>query len=506
MKHVLLRLGVGIFAAATIAAQPTIISPNTSSIAPLGVGATTSELLFTQPFCENPVQSRGVYSVTNFVGTGLTRTATMSETIPLVETHSCAENYFMISTGSGGFTPGAVYSTGWNPNNQSAAIFKNGSLFIPTLNGTLGLAGITFDTVGTFNMALIATTNLVAAGYNAAGTELFSYPAPSGFFFESATVAPITYGPCPGCLVLTAESIAATNRDPNAPNGAIYVVKPGTPSGTAPTLVATTPGLEPESALFVSPQLCTLNGTNFSYFVSGFATGNQKFTPTPTNGALLAYTNTQIAPLAGQFIIPFEAGNIYTYNGITNTFTPFDSTAYQLEGASLVQCAPAAGCPATQGFWKHHAFPASMFNAQGQVIIGGVAYTSNQLVTILNTPPAGGDAALILMHQLIAALANISAGAQNVGVVENGVNVDLAISEAEQLLQGGLPQPGFPGSNPTGAVFPINFINTSGNFVQASTTLGADLSTLSSVLDAYNSAVGLNCQEGSGLNTGKSKP
>jgi hypothetical protein len=143
-----------------------------------------------------------------------------------------------------------------------------------------------------------------------------------------------------------------------------------------------------------------------------------------------------------------------------------------------------------------------LFNAQGQVTIAGVTYTAAQLQTILQTPQKGGDAALILMHQLIAALANEAAGAQNVGVTENGVDVNLAISEAETLLQFGLPQPGFPGSNPSGVTFPINFKASSGNFVQSSTTLGGYFTTLANILDAYNSAVGLNCTEGSGLTTG----
>jgi hypothetical protein len=251
-----------------------------------------------------------------------------------------------------------------------------------------------------------------------------------------------------------------------------------------------------------------LSGTNFSYFVSAYAAGSQIFNPASTSGALLAYSQTQIAGLNGQALIPFEgspthAGNIVSFNPLTNSFTPFSTPTpipaatpaqYQLEGASLVACAPATGCPATQGFWKHHAFPASMFT-NGKVVIAGVQYTAQNLVDILNTPPAGGDAGLILMHQLIAALANEAAGAQNVGVVENGVNVNLAIAEALSLLQFGLPQPGFPGTNPPGVVFPINFNASTGNFVQASTTLGGYLTTLSDVLDAYNSAVGLNCNE-----------
>jgi hypothetical protein len=494
--------------------QPTIILPTATSapngIAPNGIGATTTELLFSQPFGTTAPQTRGVYSVTNLTPSGAVLNATVTETITLPTTLN-AENYFFISPGVAGFTAGAVFST--NPGSGTTdAVFKNGALFINGIpDQSPGHAGLTFDTVGTFANAMIVTTPSGVFGFNSSGALLFAYPAPAGFLLEGSTVAPLTNSACPGCLYLTSESIAATGGGSGPfPNGNIYTIRPNTPSGTSPTLVATAPGVEPESILFVTPQLCTLSGTSFSYFVSAYAAGTQIDTLTPTNGALLAYSQAQIAGLSGQALIPFEGtqahpGNIVSFSPLTNSFTSFSTptpipattpSAYQLEGASVVACAPATGCPATQGFWKHHAFPASMFT-NGTVIIAGVSYTASQLVDILNTPPAGGDAALILMHQLIAALANEAAGAQNVGVVEDGVNVNLAIAEALSLLQFGLPQPGFPGTNPPGVTFPINFNASTGNFVPASSTLGGYLTTLSTILDDYNSAVGLNCQEGS---------
>jgi hypothetical protein len=106
------------------------------------------------------------------------------------------------------------------------------------------------------------------------------------------------------------------------------------------------------------------------------------------------------------------------------------------------------------------------------------------------------------MQQLIAALANEAAGAQNTGVTELGINVNLVIAEAEALLQFGLPQPGFPGSNPAGVTFPIDFNASAGNFVQPTTTLGGYFNFLANVLEAYNSAIGLGCKEGIGLTTG----
>jgi hypothetical protein len=455
-------------------------------------------LLFSQPYCQTINQPRGIYSLTNLSGSVSPLSGGISEIIPLTETSNCAENYFVISTGTGGFTPGAVYSMGWDANNTTADVYKNGSVFITGITGYAGHAGITFDTVGTFDYALIVTTTTNVFGYNSAGTLLFTYPVPSGNLFESATVVPNSYSPCRGCLLITAESTT-----PGGP-GSIYEVRP---NGTTVTLVAHTPGAEPESIVYVSSHLCTLNGTNFAYFDSVYATGLQIFSQQSTTGQILAWTTDQLAPYAGQLLIAFQGtpnnpGTIYAFNG--TKFTPFATNLppYQLEGGTLVQCPVATGCPATQGFWKNHAFPTNLFNAQGQVVIGGVTYTADQLHAILKTAPKGGDAALILMHQLIAALANIAGGAQIAGVTELGVNVNLAISEAESLLQYGLPQPGLPGSNPSGVTFPINFNASSGNFVQASTTLGGYFTTLSDILNAYNSAVGLNCKEGSGLTSG----
>ena len=64
------------------------------------------------------------------------------------------------------------------------------------------------------------------------------------------------------------------------------------------------------------------------------------------------------------------------------------------------------GCTLTQGYWKNHAeaWPVS------SLTIGGVTYTEAQLLTLFGTSP-GGDASLILAHQLIAAMLNVASGA-----------------------------------------------------------------------------------------------
>ena len=152
--------------------QPTIILPTSVSapngIAPNGIGATTTELLFSQPFGTAAIgapQSRGIYSATNFTANGAILNATVANTLTLPTTMN-AENYFYISPGVAGFTAGAVFST--NPSTGTTdAVFKNAALFINGIpDQSPGHAGITFDTVGTFGNALVVTTPSGVFGFN----------------------------------------------------------------------------------------------------------------------------------------------------------------------------------------------------------------------------------------------------------------------------------------------------------------------------------------------------
>jgi hypothetical protein len=282
-----------------LAQQPTIITTTAGGgMAPNGVGVTTNELLFSQPYCDG-VQPRGVYqAVQPFGGASPVLTATMTErfSLPAQSFTTCgnaaqqsAENYFAISPGLGGFPVNSVYAT--SPNSATTdAVLKDGAPFISSIaDSAPGHAGITFDSVGTFGNALIVTTPTAIYGFNSAGTQIFNYTTAllSSTEFESASVAPNSNSACPGCLYITGDL-------PNGP-GAIYVIHPGAPNGTVPTLIATLPGTapsEPEGIQFITPAVCSLNGTNYSYFVSGYSTviddGHS------TSGALLAYTQAQI--------------------------------------------------------------------------------------------------------------------------------------------------------------------------------------------------------------------
>ena len=123
-------------------------------------------------------------------------------------------------------------------------------------------------------------------------------------------------------------------------------------------------------------------------------------------------------------------------------------------------------CPATIGFWKHHAFPASV--QENGLIIGGVHYSAAELLTILNDN--GGNAVVILGRQLVGALLNLAADAKH------NVKADAAITTAEALLH----------------AHSLNLLTSS---VDPSTTLGQALVTQSETLDQYNNGDFHTCSE-----------
>jgi hypothetical protein len=278
--------------------------------------------------------------------------------------------------------------------------------------------GVAFDTTGTFQNALIVTGEQGIIGYNASGTVLFVYPNPTlgnptPLILENATVAPITYAPCPGCLFIAAE-----NPSLGGP-GAIYTVPPGAPSGTVPTDAAAPTELEALS--FVSPQFCSLGG--YSYFVSGFHTPNFPPEATSSDGAILAYTNAQVAAVAGQFLAPEElSGLVYAYKTPTSS-TLFSSTGFQLEGGTIVPCASTRGCTLTQGGYKNH------FNSKLlPLTLGSVSYTTSQINAILQNNAVAGNGLISLAHQLITAKLNIIYGAAPDAATQ------LAINQADALI------------------------------------------------------------------------
>jgi hypothetical protein len=130
----------------------------------------------------------------------------------------------------------------------------------------------------------------------------------------------------------------------------------------------------------------TVNGTSGSAVVDG------------THGALFVFTNTPVPP-------------------------------------------PSNGCTLTLGYWKTH--PEDWDQAgdpnTASFITGTTFYNSGKTyLEILNTPPAGGTAYIILAHQFIAAELNVGAGASTTPAV------DAALSGAAAYFAGapaGIPKP-----------------------------------------------------------------
>jgi hypothetical protein len=116
-----------------------------------------------------------------------------------------------------------------------------------------------------------------------------------------------------------------------------------------------------------------------------------------------------------------DVGVVFTF---TNTYTPGPS------------------CTLTQGYWKNHeerwndAGDGKPFLVTSTFYNSGVSY-----LTIMNTPPQGGNAYLQLAHQFIAASLNVNGGSAGVAAV------DAALASAAAYFAGapaGIPNPQDP--------------------------------------------------------------
>jgi hypothetical protein len=416
-----------------------------------------------------------------------------------------AENAIAIvpwNAGSG-FLFGDKYATGVSPTQPANdAVFKNGSQtpFVDGISATSShhQSGLSFDEVGTFNGEMIVTGDSTIYLYNAGGALVASYTGPAGYVLQAAAVAPRSYPNYPGYLFVTAMPAANIDNSNPIGNGIILTVAPGAPSGSAAVLFATTTGLPYlESIHFITPDTLSCSIGGFSYFASGYATGTQINTVS-TNGAILAWTPAQlsVAGAVGHYLVQNEEfagaqpGAIFMDAGLpteklfSDTTGP-GNTGYQLEDTAIVQCQPARGCPATQGFW-HQAnhWPKASGTADGvtwdapakTLTIGVYTYTPNQILQLLPSGSLHTGGVENNLSQFIAAALNLIAGAQHTATID-GIIATIAGDLANTNLF--LPAP-----------------------LNIPAKAAADLNSFGAALDAYNSATGVGCNEGAGLNTG----
>jgi hypothetical protein len=511
-------LGAMTFAATlAVAADATLIKPTSTTpypfangIAPNGIDADTTGIFFTQPYKDGLQSPRGIYSITPAGAVALVST---------IPTGVTAENGIAIvpTPAGSGFTAGDKFAGGVSTSNSANdAVYRNGSStpFIDNITSVLShhQTAIQFDGVGSWNGELIVTSDTTISVYSSAGatgTLLHTYTGPAGFVFQASTVAPTTYLACPGCIFVTAMPTGNINNPTPAGNGELLTVAAGAANGPA-VLFATLTGIpEPESIQFVTTNSGACNVGTFSFFAAGYATDGDINNPSSTSGAILAWTQAQIAPFAGHYLVQNEEitggghGEIYVDAGLvsqslfSSTVTAATPTGYQLEDTAIIQCAATTGtgCPATQGFWHKGAnWPHVNTTVDGVVyngatnpitmVIGSKSYTQAQLLLLM---PSGGlhsGAFANSLSQFIAAVLNVAAGAQ----VTPAANAAITGVNAA-LLASGLNIFG-PGPS----------INS--NFSAATRALVESYET---ALDNYNSAVGLGCTEGSGLSTGSGK-
>jgi len=145
---------------------------------------------------------------------------------------------------------------------------------------------------------------------------------------------------------------------------------------------------------------------------------------------------------------------------------------------------PPTGCPATQGFWHkasnwpNVASPVNIdgvtYNPNHSMTIGGMTYTQSQLLLILPSGSLHTGGYVNALSQFIAAVLNVAAGAQH-------STIDATISAINTDLTG------------------VQFILAT-SLGSVPPNVQAELNAFEPVLDQYNSAVGLNCTEGTGLN------
>jgi hypothetical protein len=475
---------------------------------PIGIAYSpvVNRLLITQPFCggTNGTQATG-FNVQAVDASGAATPFAALPNVPLSSnpafghsdspSNQCFEFYPAVSPGLGGFTAGDVYVTQGQSVVKIPATGGSASTFATGLSATDTESGITFDNVGTFCNDLIVSgqnggINLITS----AGTVV-NYATLAGDQLESIAVAPLSFGAFGGWLIIG-----------NHTGGVLAVPPPATCPATVPASPVTAvnisnifggPADGSEGLAAVPPQAgsCQFGGgALFSVTYTGPVVIPKLVNPYQ----IVAYPAANFATLIGDIVVSAELGDTDVLSPSPSvTASTIDNrslapTYVQQEGLTFVSCPPppGTGCPATQGFWHKAAnWPAVNATVDGIVynggtdfsmVIGGIKYSQAQLLQLM---PSGGLHSgnyANSLSQLIAAVLNIAAGAQH------AAGVDAVIAEDNSALFGVQI---FCGSGLCTVPAPVVTI----------------VENNEPALDNYNSAVGLGCSEGAGLNTGSGK-
>ncbi|MEJ7809638.1 MAG: hypothetical protein WKG32_04390 [Gemmatimonadaceae bacterium] len=136
--------------------------------------------------------------------------------------------------------------------------------------------------------------------------------------------------------------------------------------------------------------------------------------------SIRVYTRTRSAPTA-------PTSRIYTG---TPTVSLYGTRGYAFVVQFFNSPKAITGCTRTQGYYKNHedVVEALVELMGGTLFVGGLQLSPGQLDAILGTPPKGGNASLILQHQLIATKLNLLRGVSAPqGVLDAAVESDLTL-------------------------------------------------------------------------------
>ena len=511
--------------------------PNTQFI---GVAATTDLVVFTRPYCQVGNDHREIWRLNHDGTTSLFGTIPDITWDPRTGDSTCFENSIAISPGGGAWAgkQGHVFVTTAHTINgvitdpTAIDVYEfTGSgaglgLFISVTGmNPLGHSGIGFDTTGKWNYNMIlggSGANAIAV-VDASKHVLPIFPTPvtgpdaPTVAFEDIKVAPLAFPGYGGWIVGVSDNTAPW---PMTNYGVWAFGPPGcTTNCHAEIVVSGEMSPDGESINFVPSPLCTFpitiagaNGpitTQYVYFLSLYDATTWVGTPESTNLATIDGVNTAHFTMPpNSMIIQSEfSGQINDYSaagatpGSPNYFLFFQfPTVYPesttagsgvlQEGASIVSCPLYWGCPATQGYWHFGSRWPQIYRLVDGVIydgtkapttmtIGGIkpAYTQPQLLQILPSGSLHSGNYANGLSQFIAAVLNIAAGA------DHSAAIDAVISNVNNALNG------FQIFCGTGLCPPTTAVSNA--------VLGSI-----NALNNFNSAAGMGCSEGAGLNVG----
>ena len=236
----------------------------------------------------------------------------------------------------------------------------------------------------------------------------------------------------------------------NANAGQLQVCK----SGTAATFTVTFGG-NFNAGNIVAGTLTPAGGTSYTFglaantcsIIYSRPTAAVSFDPNVTA------TVVETAPAGGITFVSVttttESGNPSSTNPAARSGTVawnmFHDAMVEFVNAPPPPPPPPAHCTFTQGYYKNHEeVVVTLLGSNNAWILAGpprrltvsannlIAYTAAQIDEIYGTPPQGGDAELILLHQLITAELNVIGGSTPPPAVAT------AISQARTLMNGGI--------------------------------------------------------------------